>query len=89
MKQSGQMSVTLTPELEKLVRAEVEGGGYASNSEVIREALRARYRRMKTLELDAALDRGLADVAAGRVMPLEQAFSHIRAEIGLKAAGEG
>lgn len=88
MKQSGQMSVTLTPELEKLVRAEVDGGVYASNSEVVREALRERYRRMKTLELDAAIDRGLADIAAGRVMPLEEAFAHIRAEIGLKAAGE-
>jgi len=78
----------MTPELEKLVRAEVEGGVYASNSEVICEALRDRYRRMKTLALDAAIEQGLADIAAGRVMPLEQAFAHIRAEIGRKATSE-
>ncbi len=35
------LSITLPVEMAKLIRAKVEEGGYASNSEVIREALRA------------------------------------------------
>ena len=84
MKPAGQMSITLTPALEKLVRAEVEGGAYASSSEVIREALRERYKRVKRQELDDAIDRGIADIEAGRSMPLDQAFAHVRSKLGLK-----
>jgi antitoxin ParD1/3/4 len=84
MKPAGQMSVTLTPALEKLVRDEVASGHYASNSEVIREALRERYKAGKLEELDAALDRGMADIEAGRSMPVEQAFTRVRAALGLK-----
>jgi antitoxin ParD1/3/4 len=35
------LSITLPAEMAKLIRAKVEEGRYASNSEVIREALRA------------------------------------------------
>lgn len=34
------MHVSLTPELEKLVKTQVESGLYNSSSEVVREALR-------------------------------------------------
>ena len=61
-------------------------GTFASNSEYIRELVRERYRKkvdrdekMKTL--NAALRRGMADSAAGRVTPLEEAFEKIRAAI--------
>ena len=84
MKPAGQMSITLTPALEKLVRDEVERGAYASSSEVIREALRERYKHQKLDELDAALDRGIADIEAGRSMPIEGAFAHVRRKLGLK-----
>ena len=89
MKPAGQMSITLTPELEQMVRTEVESGGYASNSEVIREALRERYKTMKLKELDAALDRGIADIEAGRSMPVRQAFAQIRRELRRKGSGKG
>jgi len=89
MKPAGQMSVTLTPALEKMVRAEVERGTYASNSEVIRDALRERYKATKLQELDAALDRGIADIEAGRSMPVTRAFTRIRSELGLKGKGKG
>ena len=88
MKPAGQMSITLTPELEQMVRAEVESGGYASNSEVIREALRERYKTMKLKELDAALDRGIADIEAGRSMPVRQAFAQIRRKLRRKGPGK-
>jgi antitoxin ParD1/3/4 len=83
MKPAGQMSVTLTPELEQMVVAEVAGGGYASNSEVIREALRERYKRKKLEDLTAALDRGMADIAAGRSMEATEAFALIRQRLGM------
>ncbi|MGO9740023.1 MAG: type II toxin-antitoxin system ParD family antitoxin [Roseiarcus sp.] len=35
------LSITLPADMVRLIRAKVEGGGYASNSEVIREAIRA------------------------------------------------
>jgi antitoxin ParD1/3/4 len=35
------LSITLPTEMARLIRAKVEEGGYASNSEVIREAMRA------------------------------------------------
>jgi antitoxin ParD1/3/4 len=84
MKPAGQMSITLTPALEKLVRDEVERGSYASSSEVIREALRERYKRQRLDDLNAAIERGIADVEAGRSMPIEQAFKHIRSKLGLR-----
>jgi antitoxin ParD1/3/4 len=84
MKPAGQMSVTLTPALERLVRAEVESGTFASNSEVLRDALRERYRKLTLRELDEALERGIADIEAGRSMPAGRAFAHIRKQVGLK-----
>ena len=55
-----------------VVRSAVEGGDYASTSEVIREALRdwksKRAVQLHELELlKADIDKGLADVAAGRL----------------------
>ena len=37
----------------------------------------------KLATLDAAIARGIADAEAGRVMPLEEAFTRIRTELGL------
>ena len=36
------LSITLPADMAPLIRSKVEEGGYASNSEVIREAMRAR-----------------------------------------------
>jgi antitoxin ParD1/3/4 len=35
------LSITLPTDMARLIRSKVEDGGYASNSEVIREAMRA------------------------------------------------
>jgi predicted transcriptional regulator len=55
---------------------------------VIREALRERSKRQKLQELDAALDRAIADIEAGRSgrhsgMCVAQAFAHGRNKRGL------
>ncbi len=44
------MNISLTPELEKVVRERVESGLYNNASEVIREALRDSLRRERESE---------------------------------------
>jgi len=44
------MNISLTPELEKMVRERVESGLYNNASEVIREALRDSLRRERESE---------------------------------------
>jgi antitoxin ParD1/3/4 len=66
------VTITLPADMAATVRGAVEGGDYASASEVVREALRdwklKRAVQMQELAaLKADIERGLADVAAGRV----------------------
>lgn len=65
------MHVSLTPELDRLVRERVESGLYNNASEVIREALRLmqdqhEVRQLKLARLRHELEKGEADLAAGR-----------------------
>jgi antitoxin ParD1/3/4 len=90
MKPAGQMTLTLTPELEQFVRSETKRGAFASNSEYIRNLVRERYaleneRSNKLQALSAALTRGLADVKEGRVLELDEAFTKLRNELQLPA----
>ena len=54
MKPAEKLSITLPAEMARMVRDKVEGGAYASNSEVIREALRTWQEReaIKSQRLD-------------------------------------
>ena len=66
------ITITLTPEMAQAVRGAVETGEYASNSEIIREALRDwRHKRalqeQEFADLRAKVQEGLDDIAAGRV----------------------
>jgi antitoxin ParD1/3/4 len=66
------LTITLPADMAATVKGAVEGGDYASSSEVIREALRdwkmKRAVQMQELQaLRADIDRGLADLAEGRV----------------------
>ena len=68
----------MPPELAAVVRQAVETGDYASTSEVVRAALRDwKLKRALQIEELAALkediDKGLADVAAGRVRDFDAA----------------
>lgn len=88
MKPEGQMTLTLTSELEQFVRDEVKRGAFASSSEYVRDLVRERYlmerdRAAKLKALDAALARGIADAEAGRAMPLDEAFRKLRLELNL------
>jgi antitoxin ParD1/3/4 len=70
------LNVSLTPELEELVRAKVSSGQYGSASEVVREALRLLIERDEQLQarlvtLRAALRDGLEQLDEGRSVPLD------------------
>ena len=88
MKPAGQMTLTLTPELERFVREEVRRGAFASSSEYVRDLVRDRFlkeseRAEKLAALDAALARGVADAEAGRTLPLDEALRRLRTELNL------
>ncbi|HMK90644.1 MAG TPA: type II toxin-antitoxin system ParD family antitoxin [Methylocystis sp.] len=66
------LTITLPSEMADVVKAAVIDGDYASTSEVVREAIRDwKMKRALQLQelaaLKADIDKGLADVAAGRV----------------------
>ena len=72
MAEMERLTITLTSDLAGMVKSAVESGDYASAGEVIRAALREwKLKRALQLQelaaLKADIDRGLADLAAGRV----------------------
>jgi antitoxin ParD1/3/4 len=75
-------SVSLGDQLEKTVERLVESGRYNSKSEVLREGVRLVEEREKRLAaLDAALNEGLADMEAGRTVPLDEAVDIVLARL--------
>jgi antitoxin ParD1/3/4 len=71
------MTITLPSDMAAVVKGAVEGGDYASSSEVIREALRDwKMKRALQIQelasLKADIDRGLTDLAEGRVQDFDR-----------------
>jgi antitoxin ParD1/3/4 len=67
------MNISLTPQLEELVKSKVESGLYGSASEVMRDALRLlderdRLRALRLEEMRAEIKRGLD---SGEPTPLD------------------
>jgi antitoxin ParD1/3/4 len=72
------LTITLPSEMAAVVKGAVDGGDYASNSEVVREALRdwkmKRAVQLKEMEsLKADIDKGMTDLAEGRVKDFDAA----------------
>ena len=70
------MEVAIPKSLEALIRRKVEEGHYSTEEEVVADALRLMQARDEVVairreRLKDALDRGYADVAAGRVLQFE------------------
>ncbi|MEI9985299.1 MAG: ribbon-helix-helix protein, CopG family [Aliidongia sp.] len=70
------LTITLPAEMAAVVRSAVDGGDYASSSEVVREALREwKMKRMPQLQelamLKADIDKGLSDLAEGKVQAFD------------------
>ena len=80
------ISADLGARLEDFVSKLVKSGRYGSKSEVLREGVRLVEEREKRLYLlDAALERGLADIDAGRTYALDQVADELAGRYG---AGE-
>lgn len=72
------LTVTLPADLATVLRDAVNGGDYASTSEAVREAVRDwRMKRLLQVHelaaLKADIDKGLGDVAAGRIKEFDPA----------------
>jgi antitoxin ParD1/3/4 len=70
------LTITLPQEMAAIVKGAVDGGDYASSSEVVREALRdwkmkraLQLKEMESLKVD--IDKGLTDLAEGRVQDFD------------------
>ena len=75
------ISVDLGVALEKVVTDLLDSGRYNSKSEVLREGVRlVQEREARLAALDAAIDKGLADVEAGRVKPADEVFDRLEAK---------
>ncbi len=90
--QGAAMNVSLTPQLEKFVAQKVKSGMYSSASEVVRESLRllnqqsiGEKEQLASLKKD--IQRGLDDIKAGRVAPLD--MKAIMAEGRARLAAKG
>lgn len=81
MRTTQQFSVTLSNELAEMVRSKVESGEYASESEVIREGLRALQRHERALE-DWLRTEVAATFDAMKANPSSAvSVEHVRAEL--------
>lgn len=75
------ISADLGANLEAVVEDLVKNGRYNSKSEVLREGVRlVQEREAELAELNASLDRGIADIKAGRTRPAEEVFAELRAK---------
>ena len=79
------MNVSLTPELEKLVRDKVKSGQYESAVDVVRDALRFleerdQVRQAQTQELRKKIDKGLESLERGEGVDGEEFFDALERE---------
>jgi antitoxin ParD1/3/4 len=73
------LSISLPPEIVRIIREKVDSGFYSSNSEVIREAMRGWMEQEKRLiALDAAIEKGVADAELGKVKDIETVRQELR-----------
>jgi antitoxin ParD1/3/4 len=85
MQPAEKLSITLPADMVRLIRARVSSGGYGSNSEVIREAMRGWIERERHLQaLDMAIARGLADADAGKVQGIDKVRADLRKRLAPK-----
>lgn len=83
MSNAAKISITLPPEMLRLIQKKVRSGAYGSTSEVVREAMRdwqhrEEERDRRLAALDAAIMRGLADADAGRTRSMTAARAALR-----------
>ena len=81
------MNVSLTPELEAMIRQQVDSGRYNSASEVVREALRLLEEHQRVQHLRSLLAVGLEQAQRGELVEFTPELLediHRRAEEGFR-----
>jgi Arc/MetJ-type ribon-helix-helix transcriptional regulator len=73
------MSLQLSPELEETIREEMASGKYASEEQLLQEALLALREQREDI---AAIQAGIDDWQAGRTRPFAEVAEEIRQEFG-------
>lgn len=78
------LTVSLTPHQAAMMQAAVEKGGYASNSEIVRDALRLweqreEVRQMEFARLKKAYEEGMAS-GEGRGVKADALLAELKAE---------
>jgi len=74
------ISADLGQPLEAVVAELVANGRFGSSNDVLREGVRlVQEREARRTALQAAIDEGLADMAAGRTRPAEDVFAELEA----------
>lgn len=68
------------PELDRLIREELATGAYASEDDLLLEAVRSLRDQE---ELMAGIREGLDDIEAGRVRPLHEVDAELRAKYSI------
>lgn len=88
------MNVSLTPELDKLVKMKVESGLYNSASEVVREALRLLKSRDDLNEgrinaLKSDIQKGISSLDDGKGVEMTEALFNSIKKSGRQKLNEG
>ncbi|MFD1729427.1 type II toxin-antitoxin system ParD family antitoxin [Rhizobium viscosum] len=78
------LTISLTPHQASMLENAVESGGYASNSEIVRDALRLweqreEVRQMELARLKKAYDEGMAS-GEGRSVTADTLLAELKAE---------
>jgi antitoxin ParD1/3/4 len=78
------LTVSLTPHQAEMLQTAVENGGYTSNSEIIRDALRLweqreELRQMERARLKKSYDEGMAS-GEGREVQADTFLAELKAE---------
>ena len=83
-------SISLEDRDEAFIEGQLASGRYNDPSEVVRDALRLmEERERRRAALDVELDKGLADIEAGRVKPLEEVAERLVAKYRAMADERG
>ena len=83
------MTVELGPQLEQIVEALIHNGRYRSKSEVLREGIRlVQEREARLAALEAAIDKGIDDLKAGRLLSEDEVFPELEARYGQAGVAE-
>jgi antitoxin ParD1/3/4 len=81
------MTITVPSEMAAILRHSVEGGEYASTSEIVREALRewTRRRDSELRDLEALREAIKVGLDSGPGIPAEEVFAELRARYMAKS----